>query len=75
MSLMCRPALALPAHRVELDTLVRHVESAYAGHPRLADAVRGMRATSVATRHYCRPMAEVVAPPPLERRIADQSAS
>ncbi|WP_329171325.1 hypothetical protein [Streptomyces sp. NBC_01477] len=69
------PAIVLPEHRWEIDALRDHYRQRYADHPRIADFLRVMDATTVRTRHVSRPLAALSDPEnPVDGRLESHFA-
>ncbi|MHC3468750.1 PhlD [Streptomyces sp. 7R007] len=58
MSVVSAPVVALPRHQVSTDELLYRIAELYEDHPRCADVMRIIRATTVRTRWYTRPLSE-----------------
>ncbi|MFF7177072.1 PhlD [Streptomyces sp. NPDC008121] len=56
MTYLARPAIALPEHVVTTDELCEDIRRAHPDLPRLDAFLRIARATTVATRHFTRPL-------------------
>ncbi|MEU6145025.1 type III polyketide synthase [Streptomyces sp. NPDC047081] len=58
MPVVSAPVVVLPRHQVTTDELMERIEELYADHPKIRQIRRVMRATTVRTRCYTRPLAE-----------------
>ncbi|MEU5181470.1 PhlD [Streptomyces longwoodensis] len=58
MPVVSAPVVVLPRHQVTTEEILERIEEVYPDHPRLAHLKRFIRATTVRTRWYTRPLAE-----------------
>ncbi|WAZ25075.1 hypothetical protein STRCI_006543 [Streptomyces cinnabarinus] len=58
MPVVIAPAVALPVHQVSTEEVLERIAELYPDHPKLARVFEVVRATTVRTRWYSRPLAE-----------------
>ncbi|MBC2905235.1 hypothetical protein [Streptomyces cupreus] len=58
MPVVIAPAVALPVHQVSTDEVLERMAQLYPDHPKLARAFEVIRATTVRTRWFTRPLSE-----------------
>jgi predicted naringenin-chalcone synthase len=58
MPVVSAPVVVLPRHQVTTEEVLERIEEVYPEHPRLAHLKRFIRATTVRTRWYTRPLVE-----------------
>lgn len=60
MPTVCAPAIEVPGYQVTTRELLETLADFYRGHPRLKVVLRVIAATTVRSRRYCHPLAEVL---------------
>ena len=69
MTIVCQPALALPAHRVSQPELIEMLRRHCAGMPNLEASLRLVVNTTVQQRHFAIPLEQMLKPSPIAQRV------